>query len=297
MPENEHPDDQAGNDRPYLFIHSYPPPVVPVGISAQDTGARPVPPSVCWYFCAGINALTPFVPGEKLTVEVTIGNWQGGNAPTLANVAVWWSIPTSGPLVPDKNKFIGFDTVAVAPHGGRATTLALTTADPIPVTAGPHICLLAKVWHVLDLPAGTLADPINDRHWGQHNLVAVQANSPTPISFLITNPGPETSTNLVLVRPVDPELWGNFDLGESWRPTRVSAEFRLTDPVLGDSVRNAGALEYGVELDPGEQRELTLDVHSLDQLEPGAFAAYEILQFHGRRPLGGIGIALQGEAL
>ncbi|MGV9415353.1 hypothetical protein ACWDOP_36100 [Nocardia sp. NPDC003693] len=299
--ENWHPDheeqgEHTGNDRPFLFVHSYPPPVIGGGYPPLDTGARPLPPVVCWYLCTGIEALTPYVPGERLSVRVTIGNWQGGNAETLANVAVWWSHPVGGPTVPDKDKFIGFATVAVAPHGGRATTLTLTTADPIPVAAGPHICLLAKVWHVLDLPAGTLADPVNDRHWAQHNLAAVQANSPVPISFLITNPTEDRTANLVLVRAADSALWPHFTAGDTWRPARAAADLRLTDPVTGESIYGTGALDYAVELDPGEHRELRLDIHAADPLEPGTVAPYEILQCDiDRRPLGGIGIALRGD--
>jgi hypothetical protein len=292
-PDPQHDDQQDLNDRPSLFVHSYPPPAAPAAYPLSDIGQRPVPPGVCWYLCTGIQALTPFIPGQKLAVQVTIGNSQGGNSATLANVAVWWAGPTSGPIVPDKKKFIGYATVAVAPHGGRATTVALTTADPIPVDAGPHICLFAKVWHALDLPATTLADPINDRHWAQHNLVTVQANSPTPIVFLVTNPATEPAQYSVRIRPADPGIQQNFLFDQPLRPVESIIRFALTDRVQGDRTRGEGTLERIVALEPGEQRELRLDIDPTDQLESGTFAAYEILQFHDGNPMGGIGIAVQ----
>lgn len=214
-----------GNDRPFLYIHSYPPPVLPH--AEEDIGERPVPSSVCWYLCSGIQPLTRFEPGQDLTVQVSVGNWQGGNSASLAYVGVWWSKPVSGPVIPDASKFIGFSPVEVPPHGGRAETSPVTAR--IGASAGNHICLLAKVWHPLDnVAAGGLADPVNDRHWAQHNLTAMPASPPQPFAFLATNPADQEVTYQIDVRPMPRELWGNLPTDDRLRPTRASAWLSLT---------------------------------------------------------------------
>ena len=58
------------NDRPALFIPSYPP---PAGFGSDTGLVRPVPPAIPYYLCPGIQALTAFAPGSPLSVTVNIG--------------------------------------------------------------------------------------------------------------------------------------------------------------------------------------------------------------------------------
>jgi hypothetical protein len=279
-----------GNDRPFLFIQSYPPPTVPLPAYPVDVGARPVPPGVCWYLCPGIRPLTAFQPGADLTVQVTIGNWQGGNSDSIAYVRVWWSPPVSGPVIPDPAKFIGFATVAVPPHGGQVVSAPLTRR--IPPDSGDHICLLAMVGHPLDASGTPVADPINDRHWAQHNLAVIPAGGPGQLMFLATNPLTEPFRYEVRIRPVGPDQWTGFAFEAPLVPARTPARLLLRDLAEGNEVAGQMELTQTVALEPQEQRELQLTIEPTEPLEPGTFAPFEVIQFADERPAGGIGIAL-----
>lgn len=279
------------NDRPFLYIHSYPPPTLPY--AEEDIGERPVPPEVCWYLCSGIQPLTPFEPGEDLTVQVSVGNWQGGNSASLAYVGVWWSRPVSGPVIPDPSKFIGFSPVEVPPHGGRAETSPVTAR--MPASSGNHICLLAKVWHPLDnVAAGGLADPVNDRHWAQHNLTAMPASPPQPFTFLATNPMDQEVTYQIDVRPMPRELWANLPTDVRLRPTQASAWLSLTSTAGPDEVQGQDAVTHTLTLGPREQREMELLVVVTDEVGSGTFVPFQIAQYRDERPVGGIAMLLHG---
>src|SRR4051812_10551385 len=106
--------DEKLNDLPLLYIPAYPPPALPPP-DKGDTGVRPTPPVVPVWASAGLQALTAFQPGSDLTVQVTVGNWQGGNSDSSADVAVWWSPLVSGQPVLDPHRFLGFSSIPVSP--------------------------------------------------------------------------------------------------------------------------------------------------------------------------------------
>ncbi|MFJ1755524.1 hypothetical protein [Kitasatospora sp. NPDC088134] len=284
----------TGDDRPYLFVHSYPPPVLPAGSHPVDNGVRPVPPEVCWYLCSGIQPLTAFRPGAELTVQVTVGNWQGGNSESIAYLGLWWSPPVSGPLVPDADKFLGFTTVEVPPHGGQAVSDPLTGL--VPANAGDHVCLLAKVWHPLDPPGTNIADPVNDRHWAQHNLVALPSGGTGTLPFLASNPLPEPVDCLIGVGPVPPSRRGAFRLDGDPQPVEAEARLLvLTDRDGRELARHEGELSCVLTLDGGERRPLEVTIDP-GPVVAGTFAPFEIVQYRsgGEVPVGGIGIAFTG---
>ncbi|QNB01219.1 hypothetical protein [Massilia sp. Se16.2.3] len=290
MPNNDF------NDRPVLFVPCYPP---PSGFG-DDTGIdRPVPGGIPYYLCPGIQVDTPYRPGAPLSARVTVANWQGGNSASIAMVALWWSPPLSGTTVPDPSRFIGFATVPLPSHGARNTTAPMTAT--IPASAPSHICLLAKVWHALDMPPTTqiagkaveIADPVRDRHWAQHNLVAVAASAMQLLPFLATNPLAEETVCELLIQPVDFRKSMAFADREHTEPVQTNALFRLEG--LPDGARPAGenGLRHRFYLRPGEARELVLSVEPGHELQPGAFSAFEVLQFNGGEPAGGFGIAIR----
>ncbi|WP_331739053.1 hypothetical protein OG242_32565 (plasmid) [Streptomyces sp. NBC_00727] len=182
---------------------------------------------------------------------MAIGNWQGGNSASMAYVGLWWSKPVSGPVIPDPSKFMGFSPVEVPPHGGRAETAPLTAR--IPASSGNHICLLAKVWHPLDnVAAGGLADPVNDRHWAQHNLAVLPAApaAPEPFAFLATNPTDDEVTYQIGVRPMPRELWGNIPNDERLRPVNASAWLSLKDTTTGGEAQGQNELTPHAHAEP-----------------------------------------------
>ncbi|MFD8688756.1 hypothetical protein [Streptomyces sp. NPDC059651] len=291
QPDGDQQPKGEGNDRPFLYIYSYPPPTLPH--AEEDIGVRPVPASVCWYLCSGIQSLTPFEPGEDLTVQVSVGNWQGGNSASVAYVGVWWSKPVSGPVMPEPSKFIGFSQVAVPPHGGRAETSPVTAR--IPAGAGNHICLLAKVWHPLDNVADAgVGDPVNDRHWAQHNLTAMPASPPQPFAFLATNPTDQEATYQIDVRPMPRELWGNLPTDDRLRPVYASAWLSLTATAGAEEVQGQNALTHTLTLGPREQREMELLAVVTDEVAAGTFVPFQIAQYRNERPVGGIAVLLRG---
>ena len=290
--------DEDPNDRPALFIRTYDP---PQGFG-PDTGiVRPVPNGVIYYVCPGIQVLSAFHPGSPLTVRVEVSNWGGGNSPCIAKVEVWWSPPISGKIVPLEKNRIGTDSdVAVDPFGGTAMSKALT--GNIPADSGLHICLLAMVSHTpSDLPPTTniggkdvhVADPIQDRHWAQHNLAVVPAAGPQTITFLATNPMPVAGRFALRVQPLSEQKWSVLAESERATPVRTRARFRLSG--LDDNAEATGDNTLGPKvliLDAGEHRNMTLSVDLPEPLRPGTFAAYEVLQFKSDRPVGGFGIIL-----
>jgi hypothetical protein len=284
------------NDQPALFIPTYSrPPFV-----KDDTGAdRPVPVGVLYYLCPGIRVMTPFQPGSPLTVQVTVGNWGGGTS-CIARVGVYWSLPFSGQIIPNPDKLIGSISVEVKPYGGKATTNDIILIK-IPLTAPPHICLLAKVEHSQDpLPLTwmpnldryvEIADPINDRHWAQHNLVAGSAGSLQTIQFLATNPMLEAARFDLIVQPLGREKWSAL----TEAPVSTVARFRLSGPEGDAETTGDNTLRHPVILKAGEYRNMTLSVGVPEPLRPGTFAAFEVLQFKSDKPVGGFGIVLRAD--
>jgi len=290
--------DNETNDRPALFIPSYPP---PSGFG-EDTGlTRPVPAAIPYYLCPGIQADTPYQPGSPLSVRVTVGNWQGGNSASIAMVALWWSPPLSGTTVPDPARFIGFATVPLPSHGARRTTAPMTAT--IPASAPSHICLLAKVWHALDMPPTTViggkavevADPVNDRHWAQHNLMAIAASKAEVLPFLVTNLAQTETMCELLVRPVDMRKSMAFASQEHRVPVSANVGFRLEGGREGAQHERENGMRHRFHLQAGEQRDMALLVEPPGQLQPGTFAAYEVLQFNDGAPVGGFGIAIRAD--
>jgi hypothetical protein len=261
-----------------------------------------VPREVSYHRCPGIQLITAFQPGFPLTVQVTVGNWGGGNSDIIAMVEVFWSPPLSGSTIPDPNKRIGLARVQVGTHGAQNKTDHITTIDPIPADAS-HICLLAKVWHALDLPPTTqiagktveVADPINDRHWAQRNVVAVPATGPQIIRFLATNPMPEEARFDLIVQPLGQEKWPALIEDERATPVHALARFLLSGPDGDAEITGDNTLRHQIILKAGEHRNMKLSVDLPEPLQPDTLAAFEVLQFQSDKPVGGFGIVVRAD--
>lgn len=286
------------NDWPALFIPGYPP---PAGFGNDNGTARPVPAGVFYYLSSGIQALTAFQPGAPFSCKVVVGNWGGGNSSSMAQVALWWSPALSGPTIPDKDKFLGFASVPVPAHGGSIATHDINAT--IPANAPSHICLLAKVWHALD-PAPTtqiggepveVADPVNDRHWSQHNLVALTAAGPQKIEFLASSAMSEEAEFELLVQPVAREKWSVLAAGERATAVPARANFGLSGAHEERGSQGVNVLRHPLTLKAGERRRMTLGIELAEALHPGTFAAFEVQQLRFEKPVGGFCIVLRAE--
>ncbi|MEP6463022.1 MAG: hypothetical protein ABJC62_06280 [Frankiaceae bacterium] len=283
--------DEKLNDLPLLYIPAYPPPAL-APPDKGDTGLRPVAPVVPVWASAGLQALTAFQPGSDLTVQVTVGNWQGGNSDSSADVAVWWSPPVSGKPVLDPKKFLGFSSIPVSPHGGRATTPPMT--GTIPSDSGPHICLFALVCNALDMPETALVDPVNDRHWAQHNLIVVAGPAPQPIGFFATNASGAPARFDLHVRSVGQEMLPGLAETQQAEPVQQLGQFRLQDRDTGGEAVGERSVVHPVTLEAGEQREMQLSITLPDPPPQGAFTAFEVLQLQDDTLVGGLGIVVRG---
>jgi hypothetical protein len=272
------PRDEIADARPFLTIPYWSP-----GDIGED---RPLPGTITWYLCPGINTST-YQPGQVLEVAVDLRNSGGLNAPSLAQVTVWWSEPTLGFVIKPEN-LIGFRQVAVDPRGGAATTAVM--ARQMPADAPDHICLIARVSHPLD-PAPPVPQPVNDRHWAQRNLsvVVIPAGAPAMVPFTVANPLPNAAGFRVRIAPkADPRPLVGVDgvTGEAF--TDFAAVMRV------EEFAGEGSLEFSVSLDPGEERRLEAEIE-VRELPPGTFAVFELSQATDEGVLGGLGVVIVAE--
>lgn len=253
----------------------------------DDGDTRPLPGNIVWYLCPGIHA-SPYIPGQRLDVTVDVRNYGGGNSPQQAQVTLWWAEPSTG-FVVDPSRLIGFQMIAVPPRGGQATTT--TMSKIMPTSAPPHICLLARVSHQYDR-AGTVVDPVGDRHWAQRNLsvVAAQPGVPMQFFFLAGNPFLKETEFVVSARAASEQLFRA--LADEVRGQPVFVEAGLT---IGERDGEEGE-ELRVRLRPGESRELLLTARLASEIGPEEFAAFELTQRADRReaPVGGVGVVIKG---
>lgn len=283
------------NDRPFLFVPHYPPPNN-IGV---DTGQlRPVPKPVIYYICNGIHFLNDYKPGHDLSFTIDVANWQGGNAASIAMVSTYWSPPLSGVTIPDPKRFLAFGSIPLPPHGGWNS---LTLTALIPETAPPHICVLAKVFHALDMAPTThignkdveIADPINERHWAQHNISVIPTSATVPISFLATNPTDEERSFQLIIQPISRNNWDALRAIRSGEPFACNVRIHLSG--AGDEQQHEGenTLTHEILLAPGEEREMAVLIESDGQLDYGTYGAYEVIQYFQERPTGGFAVVIE----
>lgn len=283
MPENETPYDS----RPH-FVIPYWNAADPA--DADDGNTRPVPANkAIWYLCNGIHA-TPYVPGEQLDVTIDIANYGGANTPSIAQVTVWWSDPTLGWAI-GPNTLIGYRTVEVPGRGGRNTT---TVMSKVIASESPHICLLARVSHQYDR-AGTIADPVNDRHWAQRNLTTATAAAQTPVILpvFVGNPFAEEAEFFVVATHASERSFGLLADALGAQPVAVDARL-----VVSETEEAQGEDLLRVTLAPRERRRLFVGIELANRIEQGRFAPFEVQQRRadGETVIGGLGIALSPPA-
>jgi hypothetical protein len=287
-------DDKPDDHRPYLTIPYWTAGTLSSGDPGDDGEIRPVPTGVISYLCPGIHAST-YVPGSDLTVTVDVRNSGGGNTTAPATVTVWWEVPAPsfGPL--SANNLIGVALVAVPPRGQQATTTAMTKV--IPPGAGPHICLLARVNHPLDV-ASNVPDPVGLRHWAQRNLFYVNTSSEMPLdlTFWANNPLQQEAEFTLHVQPVARE--NLYQLARTVRaePIVTKARFELRDgrETFKWSTDREPIDAHSVELPAGARRPVHLRIDLATTPAEGQFAGFEILQYltKDKRVLGSLGVVV-----
>jgi hypothetical protein len=281
-----------GDTRPFLCIPYW---TTPLGSGeAWDNGQeRPLPGGVLSYACDAIHA-GPYTPGMPLDVSVDVRNSGGGNSPAIATVVVYWADPTVGFAKPN---FFAASTVQV-PTTRNAPSSATTPKmrSVIPDTAPDHICLLVSVSNPQDR-AGTVCDAINDRHWAQHNLMAVHVGVDAPVVFPLTiaNPFAEGRTLELVVGPIDERrasaVAGKFETEASG----MAARLRLLNADGAPVSKPGPQAQISVQLGPLEPRRFQVRIEIDSDLPRGQSAAVEaqlVDPDRDRRPVGSLCVVL-----
>lgn len=146
------------------------------------------------------------------------------------------------------------------------------------------------------MAAGGLADPVNDRHWAQHNLAVLPAApaAPEPFAFLATNAADDEADYQISVRPMPRELWADIPNDERLRPVEASAWLSLKDNTTGGEAQGQNELTHTLTLSPMEQRDMELLLVVTDEVGSDAFAPFQIAQYRDERPVGGIAVIVRG---
>lgn len=243
--------DRQDDTRPYLCIPYWDAPLGAGG--TWDTGrVRPLPSAIVSYLNGAIHA-GPYTPGQPLDVTVDVRNSGGGNAASIVTAIVYWADPTVGFAKP---KFFAACTVPVPPMRttpGSATTPRMTAV--IPASAPAHVCLLVAVSHPQDR-AGTVCDPIGDRHWAQRNLVAavVAPGAPAIMPFTAGNPFPREGEFILRVAPAERQRAVQVARESGIEAGDAPATVRLLDPDGGEVAESGREVRLPLALGPREDR-------------------------------------------
>lgn len=271
--QEPHPDEPP-DTRPYLCIPYWTPPITDGG-RWDDGQRRGLPAQVVSWACESIHP-GPYVPGQPLDVVVDVRNSGGGNGAAVATVVVYWADPTVGFAKPT---FFAAGSVAAPPNRtGPEVVSTNTLTAVIPASAPAHVCLLAVVSHSQDR-AGKAADPINDRHWAQRNLVAVSAVPGAPVitPFSAANPSREEST--MQLRAGQVEAIRAFAAAQAvgTTPADVGVSVRLLDEHGAALTGSAPIVATDLQLGGLERRDFQLLVEVDNDIAPGTSAGIEIL--------------------
>jgi hypothetical protein len=245
--------------------------------------------------CPGIHA-SPYSPGEALQVTVDVRNSGGGSATAIATVVVYWADPTVGFAKPT---FFGATTVAAPTMRNPSTAgfVSATLSGVIPAAAPDHICLLACVTHSLDL-AGMAPDPINDRHWAQHNLIAVSPKIyPILIPFTAANAFAAEHVFSLRVRQLDRRSLETFAHRMNYEPGEGQIRLLLMDWLGRPVTDRSDDTQIPIALGPHGRHRYVLRLEVEPSPSPHQVLAVEVLLYHGtnqQRPVGSLGIVIHG---
>jgi hypothetical protein len=208
-------------------------------------------------------------------------------------VVVYWADPTIGFANPN---FLSATSVPVPPTPTTTSTTATQTMSPVvPATAPQHACLLVQVSHPQD-KAGKACDPLNDRHWAQRNLFAVQAamGAPAIMPLNAANPFLQGGDFFVVLGPADRRRAGVVAREFRTEPADVPMRLRLLNED-GTSASDEGRrVRVPVQLGPLERRRFQVMVQLDADVPAGRSAVVEahLVDARRERPIGSLGIVL-----
>jgi hypothetical protein len=245
------------------------------------------------YACSAIH-VGPYVPGDPLEVSVDVHNSGGGDSDVIATVVVYWADPTVGFAKPN---FLAATTVTVPPNPispASATTKKMMPV--IPATAPEHACLVVYVSHPYD-KAGTVCDPINDRHWAQRNLVAAHAAVGAPVIMPLTaaNPFAQGGNFEVSLGPADERRAQIVAREFQTEPGDVPVRLRLLNEDGTAASEEGRLVRVPVQLGALERRRFQIMIEFDSDLPAGRSTSVEAFLLdisRDRRPVGSLGVIL-----
>ena len=280
----ETPDERYHLNRPCLTIPYWTAKQLSAGDPGDGGDVRPLPTGVISYLCPGIMPLTPFVPGSPLTVQVAVRNSGGGSTTGNAVVTVWWEFPATGFAQMLASRMFGVRSVAVPPRGTTNYTTSITNL--VPPSAGPHICLVARVSHPRDAPplnsAGNQTpDPGGERHWAQRNVAYVPSTPGGVIdfSFWAANPDQRDGEFTLDVRPFRRGSVEHLTRVLRAEPIHAEATFQIRKVRdLREARSQGGEGAQSVLLPAGGRCAMHLRMNVTNAPAEGQCAAFEIVQ-------------------
>ncbi|GAB4079970.1 hypothetical protein GCM10028783_09180 [Modestobacter muralis] len=246
------------------------------------------------WLCDAVHA-GPYTPGQPLEVSVDVRNAGGGNSTAMATVVVYWADPTVGFAKPT---FLAATVVPVPPSRTTpAMTRTPTMRGTIPASAPAHVCLLVAVSHPQDR-AGTVCDPVGDRHWAQRNLTAtpVAPGAPALLPMMVANPLAEDGSFTLVVRRTDGLRARQVAAETGTVPGDGALLLRLLDADGAQVGRGGRSVYLELGLGPRDERRFSLLVEVVEELAPGTSLGLEAELFEqsGERVVGSLGMALVG---
>jgi hypothetical protein len=277
-------------------------PLPPTGGPAPGSA---VPSGVLSYMCESIDVIggTPgvFTPGVPTTVAVTVRNYGKGAGLDLVTLDLWWSAPTTDFGVLSKNPPMA-QAVDMMARDGLAQRPPLVKNMTFTPNLGPHICVVVRVtvgYQVLpsdptyDGAPVWPSDPTGDRHWGQHNLHTVSANSigKFHISFSAANATAQDSTFLIRTAQVSGHAMERLAREVRAIPTKGEGASVALRPLVALHKQQdrredaAGArAEIAVAIRANRRMPMVLEGQLKQPLGAGEFAAFEVVQLKAGEP-------------
>jgi hypothetical protein len=245
-----------------------------------DKGDRPIPGTfVSWLSQAlqisveGVPYVGGTLPRDRpTTVKIKIANL--GNRDANALVSLYWTDPTA--LFSTSNlKADGLsEPVWVYVPANAITETSAITLKP-PASLPDHVCLIAEITSGEPSAPGLL-DPVNNRHYAQHNinLEHVDEGRLTGSSFQINNPFHSDATIRLQIRPAPDEVLKILE-GKFRADTRSLSPRALAIRQGVERDRSLGQREISFEMAEKEHR-LCQAIISAEGLQSGGFAACEV---------------------
>jgi hypothetical protein len=263
-----------------------PAPLLVLPFNALDNGTRPIQ-SQTSYLSQALQISVDGIPytggplprDRSTTISVKVANW--GDKDTSALITLWWTYPTamftSASL--DPSGLSDPIWVDVPRKDGSGRPGLATSADfdftPPPSILVDHVCLIAEIT-AGDASAPGPVDPVNNRHYAQHNVDLVHVSNGKTGSFIFNAANPfEVQARVTMrLRPVRGAALQTLECIYHAEPVEISADalgLQMVAAEEGD--RQCRELVFDLS---GREQRLCQGLVTVKDLQPGQVSAGEV---------------------